>query len=69
MQLQEYAFFNAHKLRHPVANIMGLTHLIKVETNPEEQQVLLNYLDKSVEELDKVVHQIQHIVAEPEKEY
>jgi tetratricopeptide (TPR) repeat protein len=63
-QLEEYAFFNAHKLRRPVASIMGIHNLLREETNPQQQFELLEYLNRSVNELDKVVRQIQEIVRE-----
>ncbi len=61
-QLEEYAFFNAHKLRGPVSSIMGIYNLLKEETNPQEQSMLLDYLNQLVMELDTVVRKIQGIV-------
>jgi signal transduction histidine kinase len=63
-QLEEYAFFNAHKLRRPVSSIMGICNLLRGESNPQEQYKLLDYLNRSVKELDVIVRQIQEIVDE-----
>lgn len=53
--LEEYAFINAHKLRSPVARILGLTNLVlKLELN-DEGKTIINHLQKSTEELDFVV--------------
>lgn len=56
--LEEYAFINAHKLRSPVASILGLIHLMqKVELNDEAQKVL-DHLKDSTEKLDSIVNSI-----------
>ncbi len=61
-QLQEYAFYNSHMLRRPIATIMGLFNIIKLEKNLEEKEELFGHLNKTVGELDSVVRKIQHIV-------
>jgi tetratricopeptide (TPR) repeat protein len=61
-QLEEYAFFNAHILRAPVATILGLFNIYKMEKNDNDKEVILNHLNNSVIELEKVVGKIQEIV-------
>jgi tetratricopeptide (TPR) repeat protein len=59
-QLAEYAFLNAHKLRSPLASIMGLVNLIKDTSLNTEQDGLINHLSESAEKLDKVIRNINH---------
>ncbi len=63
-QLEDYAFFNSHKLRQPLANLLGLYELIKTETNEEQRDILFEYFDESLKKLDQLVYEIQQIVEE-----
>lgn len=60
----QYAYINAHKLRAPVARILGLIYLIN--NNPTEQELndMLERLDTSAKELDEVVRSISDTLAE-----
>jgi hypothetical protein len=58
--LTEYAFLNAHKLRSPLASIMGLVNLVKDTTLDTEQNVLVNHLSQAAEKLDNVIRSINH---------
>jgi tetratricopeptide (TPR) repeat protein len=53
-KLAEYTFTNAHKLRAPVASILGLINLFQVAA-PAEQRVILNYLKTCGEQLDNTI--------------
>jgi signal transduction histidine kinase len=53
--LEEYAFINAHKLRSPVASILGLVNLLKKTPLNEEGLSVLDHLILSVEKLDDIV--------------
>lgn len=56
--LEEYAFINAHKLRGPVASILGLLNLLE-KNNPEDEiRVIRTHLQHSAEKLDAVVRSI-----------
>jgi signal transduction histidine kinase len=57
-KLSEYAFFNAHKLRAPLARVMGLVNLLMSKINTDERPVILDHLKKSSEDLDSVVRSI-----------
>jgi hypothetical protein len=57
-QLAEYAHFNAHKLRSPVASILGLLSLLQQETSESERAILLNHLKMASENLDQVIRTI-----------
>jgi len=65
-KLIEYAFFNAHKLRAPVATILGLMNVIRISPTTEDKLQCLEMLEKSTVELDRVIHEIQAILDEAE---
>ena len=56
-KLAEYTFTNAHKLRAPVASILGLINLLH-QVEPDEQKIILNYLKTCGEQLDSIIHAI-----------
>lgn len=58
LALEEAAFINAHKLRAPVASILGLTNLLKRENFDEEGKKTLNHLDDATQKLDAIVTEI-----------
>jgi len=56
--LEEYAFINAHKLRSPVASILGLMNLMnKMELN-EDTKTVVKHLQDSTNKLDAIVTDI-----------
>ncbi|MEO7990093.1 MAG: hypothetical protein ABI663_11155 [Chryseolinea sp.] len=65
-KLIDYSFLNAHSLRGPLARIMGLVNLIRLQETPPESVKLINMLDASSKELDEVVHKISKIVESDE---
>lgn len=65
--LEEYAFINAHKLRSPVASILGLIHLMnKIDMNDDARKVLA-HLQDSTEKLDSIVNSITRAIEKGEK--
>ena len=56
--LEEYAFINAHKLRSPVATILGLIHLISKTKLDHEGSEINRRLHQTADELDSVVSAI-----------
>lgn len=57
--LSQYAFTNAHELRAPVANILGLIHLLeKTELTDKEKDVVI-HLKKATDQLDNVIKEIR----------
>lgn len=54
-QLTEYAFINSHLLRAPLARVLGLTDLIRMESTDPKTQDLMNKLFNSCEELDEII--------------
>ncbi|HYC84019.1 MAG TPA: two-component regulator propeller domain-containing protein [Chryseosolibacter sp.] len=66
--LEEYAFINAHKLRSPVASILGLAHLMtKTNLDPEGKEINLR-LQQAVDELDDVVRSITKAIESGDRE-
>lgn len=62
-QIAEYAFFNSHKLRGPLARMMGLIDLIDFqESDQEENRTLLNHLKVVAEELDEMIKEISKVL-------
>ncbi len=61
-QLIQYAFFNAHKVRGPLARILGLVNLLPKAEHQTEFRFILDRLNESAHELDKVVHEINLIL-------
>ena len=53
--VEEYAFINAHKLRSPVASILGLMNLMKKTQLNEEASIIAQHLISSTEKLDEVI--------------
>jgi ligand-binding sensor domain-containing protein len=65
--LEEYAFINAHKLRSPVASILGLVYLLKKTPLSDEAKDINRYLQQSADELDDVVRSITKAIERGEK--
>lgn len=57
-KLIEYAYFNAHKVRGPLARILGLVMLAELETSPEGLRDLQEKINFSAKELDDVIMEI-----------
>lgn len=53
--LEEYAFINAHKLRAPVASILGLMNLITKQELNEETRQITEHMKGATEKLDEIV--------------
>lgn len=63
-QLREFSHITSHKLRQPLANIIGLTDLITgSKANSDEIPVLLNQLRAVASDLDDVIHTMSRTVA------
>ncbi|MCU0437483.1 MAG: PAS domain-containing protein [Raineya sp.] len=56
--LMEIARVQSHKVRGPVANILGLISILDKENLSPENLKLLEYLKKSTQDLDKIIHTI-----------
>ena len=56
-RLAEYTFINAHKLRAPIASILGLINLFQ-QADAKEQKVILNHLKTCADQLDLTIRTI-----------
>lgn len=68
-RLKEFAFLTSHKLRQPLANILGLIELVKSEAQ-SEKDVTFNFetLRILTSQLDDVVHQMNDALTELDME-
>jgi tetratricopeptide (TPR) repeat protein len=57
-KLIEYAYFNAHKVRGPLARILGLVSLLKLEELSPWIKEFTDKMEDSASELDQVIHEI-----------
>ncbi len=60
--LEEYAFINAHKLRAPVASILGLLNLFRTVRLDEEGKGIVVHLEDSTKKLDDIVSSITEAI-------
>jgi PAS domain S-box-containing protein len=58
LKLKEIAYMQAHVIRSPLSNIMGLTDLIKTEFSQFHEDPMFINLQTSAQELDRVIHEI-----------
>jgi ligand-binding sensor domain-containing protein len=56
--LEEYAFINAHKLRSPLASILGLTNLLSKQQLQPDAKEINEHLQQRASELDSIVRTI-----------
>ena len=56
-RLAEFTFINAHKLRAPVASILGLIHLL-YHGEEKERDTILSHLHTCSEELDQTIREV-----------
>ena len=63
-RLKEIAWQQSHEVRRPVATILGLLNLIKIEKKQEYIQLYLSYLQYEIELLDKTIKKIVSVTNE-----
>lgn len=63
-RLRNIAFKNSHELRKPVANIIGLIQVIDKNTLSKENAQIIEYIEKSTQELDDIILSIAQESAE-----
>jgi signal transduction histidine kinase len=63
----QHAFINAHKVRSPLARILGLVNLIRheIKLNGNGKE-LLDHLNQSATELDNVLKEVRNNLEEAE---
>ena len=58
-QLKEIAWTQSHVVRAPLARLIGLVKMFKKNlVSPEEETLMIDYILKSANELDAVIHEI-----------
>ena len=55
-KLKKIAFYQSHKVRGPLSNILGVTNLLKALKYKDIDPTMIEYLVASAEELDQVLH-------------
>ena len=66
-QLSEYAFINSHLLRAPLARLLGLANLLKLQTKEVPEAEFVDRFHDACKELDQVVRSISEILAEEDE--
>ena len=64
-KLLEYAYFNAHKVRGPIARLLGLVNIINLNPTADETKELLDKISDNANELDDVVREINRKLDHP----
>jgi tetratricopeptide (TPR) repeat protein len=57
-KLREFAFMNSHKLRGPVASILGIVYLLKDSRNDHMRLELMQHLSSCITDLVRVIHDV-----------
>lgn len=60
--LVRYAHMNSHEVRAPLARILGLLNIIKIEKTEAEQEEIISKLCESGEELDQIVRSMNRLL-------
>lgn len=68
MQISEFTFFNSHKLRAPVANVLGLINVLELTKDGKLDKTILLHLKTSAMELDKVIFNLKNLLDIDEEE-
>ena len=64
-QLADFAFLNAHKMRGPLARILGLVDILKYTDTREQEKELLQHIVQSARELDQVIKTAANTLVTP----
>lgn len=68
-RLREFAFLTSHKLRQPLANVLGLIDLVKSESESKNDvTITLETLRMLTGQLDQVVHEMSEVLTEIDSE-
>jgi PAS domain S-box-containing protein len=61
-KLKEVAWLSSNEVRRPLANIIGLIHMMKLSPYMDEKLKIIDNINRSAEELDKIVHSINSTI-------
>lgn len=62
-ELMQFNYIVSHNLRVPVANILGSSYLLEVETDESERRSLIRYISQSAESIDQLIRDLNNILA------
>ncbi len=65
-KLRDIAWIQSHKVRSPLATILGLTQLFQYEQSPDQVEQIIKGIVESTEKLDEVIHEITNKTADSE---
>jgi PAS domain S-box-containing protein len=61
--LEEFSYVTSHKIRAPVANILGIVNLLNKDTiNDDHNKILLDYLEVATHTLDQTIRDLTSIM-------
>lgn len=60
--LEDYAFINGHQVRAPLARVLGLIHLIELETPHHERSEAFGRIKAEAEKMDAIVQRINEVI-------
>lgn len=66
-KLKEFAWMNAHNVRGPLSNILGITYLLDKQTLVGEQKELVGHLKDSAKKLDNEFHLLRAQMEDEER--
>lgn len=61
-QLEEFAFINAHRLRAPIARVLGIANLLEMGQSEQDTHWMLGVIRQETENLDQVVRNINEVI-------
>lgn len=64
-QLADFAFLNSHKMRGPLARILGLVDVLKLADSRDQEVECLRFIVQSAEELDQAFRAAAHALVGP----
>ncbi|HEY1024350.1 MAG TPA: PAS domain S-box protein [Sphingobacteriaceae bacterium] len=62
-ELMQFNYIVSHNLRSPVANILGTSYLLDIETEESERQQLVGYITQSAEAIDQLIKDLNNVLA------
>jgi signal transduction histidine kinase len=66
-KLMEYSHMNSHEVRAPLARMLGLLSLLKIENNEEQRKELNDRLYAASQELDDVIKKMNRLLETDER--
>lgn len=61
-QIAEFTFYNSHRLRAPVAHVLGLINIMELSKDGKIDPQIIEYLKISGTELDKVIYNLKNLL-------